>query len=80
MVQKKPISECPKEPFERYNASFNGEILCIFLENKEMVKHSSLRIYFIQYKRNLCPAILDFSTQFDCLRMGNVLIHVWQYH
>jgi len=30
MVPKSPISECPKEPTERSNASFNGDIECFF--------------------------------------------------
>lgn len=50
MVQNNPISECPKEPFERCNASLNVEILCLFFENNEMVNDSSLRIYFIHMK------------------------------
>jgi len=68
MVQKNLISECPKEHFERYNASLNGEILRPFLENNEMVKHSSLRIYFIHMKEiYVCVClVLDFSTKFDC--------------
>ena len=69
MVQKNLISECPKEHFERYNASLNGESLRPFLENNEMVKHSSLRIYFIHMKEiyvlQVC-IVLDFSTEFDC--------------